>query len=250
MPKTFIVVPTYNERENLPKLVEQLFALDLPNLEILVVDDNSPDGTGQLVDELAAQNPRVHVLHRGGKQGLGTAYVQGFSKAMAMGADVVIQMDADFSHPVSAIPVMLDVLKDPSIDVVVGSRYTKGGKLDERWSFFRRLLSWWANVVWVGGILRTPIKDSTAGFRAWRSTTLRGMDLSRVRSNGYVFQVEITYIAARLGYKFKEIPIYFQDRRFGTSKMGVNVTFEAAVRTLQVRWRHRGLTPAMRAAEA
>ncbi len=246
MPKTIVVVPTYNEKENLPKLTADLLALPVSDLEILVVDDNSPDGTGQLADELSAKDARIHVMHRAGKQGLGTAYIQGFGVAMKnYGADIVIQMDADFSHDPKYIPGMLDALKD--VDVVVGSRYTPGGKLDEQWSVWRKLLSWWANVVWVGTILRTPIKDSTGGFRAWKRATLIGMDLSRVRSNGYIYQVEMTYIAARLGYKFREVPIYFADRRYGTSKMGLSVSIEAALRVFQVLWRHRALNPSKRA---
>jgi dolichol-phosphate mannosyltransferase len=248
MSKTVIVVPTYNEKENLPKLAADLLALPVSNIEMLVVDDNSPDGTGKVADDLSANDARIHVLHRAGKQGLGTAYIQGFRKAMSdYGADVVIQMDADFSHDPKYVPGMLDALSNPDVDVVVGSRYVKGGSLDERWSFFRRLLSWWANVVWVGFILRTPIKDNTAGFRAWKRATLQGMDLSRVRSNGYVFQVEMTYIALRLGYKFREVPIHFADRRYGTSKMGVRVAGEAAIRVFQVLWRHRALNPSQRA---
>jgi dolichol-phosphate mannosyltransferase len=247
MPKTIVVVPTYNEKENLPKLAADLLALPVADLEILVVDDNSPDGTGQLADDLSKTEPRIHVMHRAGKQGLGTAYIQGFGVAMnTYGADIVIQMDADFSHDPKYIPGMLDALQD--VDVVVGSRYAPGGKLDERWSVWRKLLSWWANVIWVGFILRTPIKDSTGGFRAWKRGTLIGMDLTRVRSNGYIFQVEMTYIAARLGYKFREVPIYFADRRYGKSKMGLSISLEAALRVFQVLSRHRALNPTMRAA--
>lgn len=247
MSHLFIVIPTYNEKENLPKLAADLLALPIPYLNLLIVDDGSPDGTGDLADELAAADPRIRVMHRTGKQGLGTAYIQGFGKALDYGADIIMQMDADFSHDPKYIAGMLEALRDNKVDVVVGSRYVKGGKLDERWSFLRRLLSWWANVVWVGVILRTPIKDSTGGFRAWKRATLIGMDLRRVRSNGYIFQVEMTYIAAQLGYKFREVPIYFADRRYGTSKMGLRITLEAALRVFQVLWRHRGLNPTQRA---
>lgn len=246
MPKVMVVVPTFNERENFPLLVKALFELPVPGLEVLFVDDNSPDGTGSLADDFAASDSRVHVIHRPGKQGLGTAYIQGFKWALAQNADVIVQMDADFSHSPSAVPSLVEKTKD--YDAVIGSRYTKGGKLDERWSFGRRLLSWWANSIWVRGILRTPVKDNTGGFRAWRRTTLIGMNLDRVRSNGYIFQVEITYIALRLGYKFCEVPIYFEDRRYGISKMGLKIQIEAALRVFEVWWRHHSLTTADRVA--
>jgi dolichol-phosphate mannosyltransferase len=244
MDKVVVVVPTFNEAENLPKLAADLMALPVPDLELLVVDDNSPDGTGRIADELAAANPRIHVLHRPGKQGLGTAYIQGFKWALAHDADVIMQMDADFSHSPSAIPAML--AKIASYDSVIGSRYISGGKLDEHWSIWRRLLSWWANEVWVRMILRTPVHDNTGGFRAWKRGTLIGMDLDRVRSNGYIFQVEITYIALRLGYTFFEVPIYFQDRRYGQSKMGIRIQIEAALRVFQVWWRFHALNATMR----
>ncbi len=247
MSKIVVVVPTYNEADNLPKLAEDLMALPVPGLELLVVDDNSPDGTGKIADDLAAKSGgRIHVMHRTGKQGLGTAYVQGFKWAINEGADVICQMDADFSHPTSALPEM--VKKIESCDAVIGSRYTKGGKLDERWGIGRRLLSWWANSVWVRVILNTPVADNTGGFRAWRRTTLLGVDLDRIKSTGYVFQVELTYIALQLGYKFCEVPIYFADRKFGTSKMSFKVQLEAALRVIQVRWRHHKLNASMRAA--
>ncbi len=247
MSKIVVVVPTYNEAENIPKLTTRLLALPVAGVEILVVDDNSPDGTGRLVDELAAADPHIHAMHRAGKLGMGTAYVQGFDWALQNGADIVIQMDADFSHSPEAIPAILDALS--GCDVVVGSRYVKGGKLDERWSFWRKLLSWFANSVWVRFILKTPITDSTGGFRAWKRATLIGMNVSQIRSNGYIFQVETTYIAHRLGYKFCEVPIYFEDRRYGTSKMGFAIQLEAAVGVFQLWWRYHGLKPSMRAQE-
>ncbi len=247
MSRVVVVVPTYNEAENLARLAADVLALPVPGIELLIVDDNSPDGTGKLADDLAAQSGgRIHVLHRPGKRGLGTAYIQGFKWALSDGADAILQMDADFSHPVSAIPEMVKKLE--TCDAVIGSRYTRGGRLDERWSIWRRLLSWWANSVWVRTILRTPVADNTGGFRAWRRSTLLGMDLDRIRSNGYIFQVEITYIALRLGYKFCEVPIYFADRKYGKSKMGLKIQIEAALRVFEVWWRHHGLTVANRAA--
>jgi dolichol-phosphate mannosyltransferase len=246
MTKTIVVVPTYNELENLPRMAEALLALPVPGLEVLVVDDNSPDGTGQRADELAAASGgRINVIHRPGKQGLGTAYIQGFRWALAHDADVIVQMDCDFSHDPQDVPRLLEAAKD--CEAVIGSRYVKGGRLDESWSVGRRLLSWWANRVWVGTILQTPVKDNTGGFRAWRRDTIIGMNLDRVKSNGYVFQVEVTYIALRLGYKFCEVPIYFADRKYGRSKMGLKVQIEAALRVFQVRARHHHLKPTDRA---
>ena len=236
--KVRTVIPTYNEAENLPRLVEELFALDIPTLEILVVDDNSPDGTGQIADQLASQHPdRVHVLHRAGKLGLGTAYITGFQYALKQGAEYVIQMDADFSHSPSYIPQFLQAIR--GYDVVIGSRYVAGGRLDEQWGWWRYFLSWWANSVYTRLILGLKVKDATAGFKCWRRATLEGIGLDRVRSNGYVFQVEMAYLTEKLGYRFLEVPIYFEDRRIGRSKMTGRVKVEAALRTWQIRWRHR-----------
>lgn len=249
MTKTIVVVPTYNEIENIPLMVEALLKQPVPGLEVLVVDDNSPDGTGQKVDELVAANPgRVYALHRPGKMGLGTAYVQGFGWALDHGADTIVQMDADFSHDPNDVPRLIEALKNA--DAVIGSRYVKGGRLDERWSFGRRFLSWWANRIWVGFILNTPVRDNTGGFRAWKRQTLLGMDLSRIKSNGYIYQVEVTYIALRLGYHFVEVPIYFADRKYGRSKMGPRVQMESALGVFQVRARHHSLNAQQRAVKS
>jgi dolichol-phosphate mannosyltransferase len=246
MPKTVVVIPTYNEVENVCPIVEALWGLGIDGLSVLIVDDNSPDGTGQLAADMARDNPdRLAVMRRPGKQGLGTAYKEGFRKALDMGADIVVQMDADFSHSPSYIPAMLEKL--PDYDVVVGSRYVPGGSTDKRWSLWRYLLSWWANSVYTRAILRTHQKDTTAGFKAWRRETLLGIDLSRIHSNGYDFQVEMTYVAERLGYRVLEIPIYFEDRRIGHSKMDVPVKIESALRVWDILWRHRALKPTMRA---
>ncbi len=245
--KTIVVIPTYNEADNLRPLAEALWGLGLDGLSILVVDDHSPDGTGDLAEALCREHPgRIDVLHRPAKQGLGTAYKQGFQRALDAGAEAIVQMDADFSHSPSYIPTMLDRLAD--YDVVVGSRYVQGGSTDRRWSFGRYLLSWWANSVYTRLILRTRQKDTTAGFKAWRRETLLGIDLSRIRSNGYDFQVEMTYVTERLGYRILEIPIYFEDRRIGQSKMDMPVKIESALRVWEILWRHRGLRPSMRAA--
>ncbi len=243
--KIIVVIPTYNEAENLPLMAAELWALDIAGLEILIVDDNSPDGTGEVADDLAKRRPgKALVIHRDEKAGLGTAYVAGFRQALDSGADLIIQMDADFSHSPRYIPTMLEHIQ--SCDVVIGSRYVGGGKLDEQWSIGRYLLSWWANSVYTQLILGPGIKDATAGFKCWRATTLWGIDLNRIRSNGYVFQVEMSYVAEKLGYRIVEIPIHFDDRRIGDSKMTLPIKFEAAWRVWEVWWRHRRLTPADR----
>lgn len=230
--KTTIIVPTYNEAENLEKLVAAVLALPLPDLNMLIVDDNSPDGTGEIAEQLSVKyEGRVKVMHREGKQGLGSAYIQGFQFAIADGADAIGQMDADFSHPIDKLMEMTETLE--SCDAVIGSRYVAGGRLDERWPVWRKALSGWGNF-YARTILGMPIRDVTAGFTFWRRETLQGMPLERIRSNGYVWQVEMKYVASRLGYTFKEIPIYFQDRRFGTSKMSFKIQMEAAIRTWQL----------------
>jgi dolichol-phosphate mannosyltransferase len=237
-PQLMVVIPTYNEAENLPAMVGELLALDLPGLAILIVDDNSPDGTGRIADELAQRHlDRMHIIHREGKLGLGTAYITAFKFALEQGADRIVQMDADFSHSPSYIPQLAEATDE--YDVVVGSRYISGGSLDERWSWWRYFLSWWANSVYTRLILGVKVKDATAGFKCWRRATLEGIGLDRVRSNGYVFQVEMAYLTEKLGYRFLEIPIHFEDRRIGRSKMTVPVKIEAALRTFQIRWRHR-----------
>lgn len=244
-----VVLPTYNEAENLECMLDALQALALPDTElsVLVVDDNSPDGTGRIADELAARHAgRVAVLHRAGKEGLGKAYVAGFAEALAGGAELVLQMDCDFSHRPQDVPRLLEAL--PGADMVLGSRFAPGGKVDENWAWWRKLLTWFANSLYVRLILGTVVRDATGGFRLWRRETLLGMDLpSRIRSNGYVFQVEMAFVAARLGYTIREIPIEFPDRVRGESKMNLSIQLEAASRVFDVRRRHRRLTPADRA---
>jgi dolichol-phosphate mannosyltransferase len=243
--KPFVVIPTYNEATNLPAMAQALWALPLPGLELLVVDDASPDGTGQIADELAAARPgQMRVLHRPGKLGLGTAYLQGFRQALELGADAIVQMDADFSHSPAYLPGLIAKLDE--YDVVVGSRYVPQGKLDEKWGRRRVWLSAWANL-YARTILGIRVRDATAGFKAWRRGTLLGIGLDRIRSNGYIFQVEMAYVAQRLGYRALEMPIYFEDRRIGQSKMTRRVQLEAAWRVWEVGWRHRRLTLADRA---
>ena len=236
--KTVIVIPTYNEAENLPAITSELINLTVDQLEILVIDDASPDGTGQIAECLTERHPgKFHVIHRSGKQGLGTAYIAGFTWALENQADYIVQMDADFSHSPGYIPQMLELMGD--FDVVVGSRYIRGGKLDQGWGWGRWFLSWWANSVWIRVILGLKTKDATAGFKCWRRSTLERIGLERIRSNGYVFQVEMCYLSEKLGFRIKEIPIYFEDRRIGQSKMSVPVKLEAALRVFEIRWRYR-----------
>jgi dolichol-phosphate mannosyltransferase len=226
--KITVIVPTYNEAENLPKLVSALFSLPLPELDLLIVDDNSPDGTGQLAEELGKQYPgRIDVLHRPGKLGLGRAYIAGFRHALKQGAEAIFQMDADFSHPIEKIPEMVAAIE--GCDVVLGSRYVKGGSLDENWPFLRKALSAWGNF-YARTILGLPIYDVTGGFRLWRREVLEGIPLERVKSNGYIFQVEMAYIARKLGFHFREVPIYFAERVRGKSKMNFRIQVEAAFR--------------------
>lgn len=235
-----VVLPTYNEADNLRAIAEALWALPL-DLSLLVVDDASPDGTGQLAAELTTAHPeQIRVIHRSGKLGLGTAYLEGFSQAIQAGAEVIIQMDADFSHSPHYLPELVAKLNE--YDVVIGSRYVPQGKLDERWEKGRVWLSAWANL-YARAILGIKVLDATAGFKAWRADTLRGIGLARVRSNGYIFQVEMAYLTQRLGYHALEMPIYFEDRRIGHSKMTIPVKLEAAWRVWEVGLRHRGLKP-------
>lgn len=246
-PKVIVVLPTYNERENITRIVPALFALNIPNFHLLVVDDNSPDGTGQILEDLAQEagyQGKLNVLHRAEKRGLGPAYIEGFKQALALGADCVIQMDADLSHQPKYIPRLLE--KARRFDIVIGSRYAAGGSVDEGWGPLRKLLSWWANRVYTPAILGVPIRDATGGFRVYQRECLIGMDLDQVKANGYVFMVELAFVAHRLAYRIGEIPIHFPDRQHGDSKMSGAIAFEAALRVWQIRFRHRKLKPADR----
>ncbi|MFI6846470.1 polyprenol monophosphomannose synthase [Kitasatospora sp. NPDC050467] len=228
-PKVVVVVPTYNERENLPVLAGLLADLELPGLNLLVVDDNSPDGTGDVADKLAADSPgTVGVLHRTEKDGLGRAYIAGMTRALEEGADVVIQMDADLSHPASVLPVMVETLLADDTAVVIGSRYVPGGSTAEEWPWHRKALSAWANF-YVNTILSLGVRDATAGFKAWRAETLRAIDLPSVNSNGYSFQVELNYRVVKRGLTIREVPIRFEERIKGASKMSLGVQVESAM---------------------
>ena len=236
-----VVIPTYNEAENLPSLVDNLFATSISNLKLIIVDDGSPDGTGQLAEELADRLPgKLTVVHRAGKMGLGSAYIRGFGVALSEGAEAVGQMDADFSHSPSYLPDFLAQLEH--WDAVFGSRYVEGGRVDERWSAGRVFLSKFGNT-YARVILRLQVRDSTGGYRIWRSETLSGMPLERIRSEGYVFQVEMAYVAQKMGFKISEQPIYFEDRRIGKSKMSLKIQLEAALRVWLLPYVYRGLHP-------
>lgn len=238
--QTWIVVPTYNEAENIGKMVSALLQLPVRDLAVLIVDDDSPDGTGSVAEELKRRYaPRVDVIHRKGARGLGTAYVAGFKEALARGAQFVGQMDADFSHSPQYLTRFFPMLND--YDVVVGSRYVPGGHTDRQWSRWRYLLSWWANSIYVRMILGLEVRDATAGFKVFRRQVLEAIGLDNVRSNGYIFQVELAYLTEKLGFQVLEWPIYFEDRRIGRSKMSVRVKLEAALRVLQIRMHYGAL---------
>lgn len=240
-----IVIPTYNEAENLPKLVSALFSLPL-ELRILVVDDNSPDGTGRIAEELARTHPgRVDVLHRPGKMGLRSAYLNGFQKILDGDAQAIIQMDADFSHDPAKLVEMARLLE--SSDIVLGSRYVRGGSVDEKWPLWRKWLSAFGNF-YARSILGLPLHDVTTGYRMWRAEALKQMPFERIQSSGYIFLVEMIYLAHCLEFKIGEVPIYFVDRRFGKSKMSLKIQIEAAVRIWQVLWNYRDLRKAGRLA--
>jgi dolichol-phosphate mannosyltransferase len=221
--RALIVVPTYNERDNVAEVVERFLAA-APSAELLFVDDNSPDGTGEVLDELAAANPRVHVLHRAGKLGLGTAYLDGFRWGLGRGYDYLVQMDADFSHDPAYLPEMLR-LAEQGADMVIGSRYVDGGGT-RNWGIGRKVLSRGGSL-YARTILGVKIRDLTAGFICWRRRALEAIDLGAVKSNGYSFQIEMKYRALRAGLSVVETPIVFEDRRVGQSKMSRAIFVEA-----------------------
>jgi dolichol-phosphate mannosyltransferase len=220
--KSLVVVPTFNEADNLRELVPRVLEQD-PGMELLIVDDNSPDGTGALVESLRETEPRLHILHRPRKMGLGTAYVDGFRYALERGYDLVFEMDADFSHDPDSLPAFLEAAKDA--DLVLGSRYLNGVTV-VNWPLGRLILSYGANL-YTRIITRMPIKDATGGFKCFRRETLEGIDLDRVRTDGYGFQIEMNFKVWRKGLRIKEIPIVFVDRRVGISKMNRKIVWQA-----------------------
>lgn len=221
--RVLVIVPTYNERENLPLITRRLREA-LPDVHLLVADDNSPDGTGRIADELAEGDDHVHVLHRSRKQGLGAAYIAGFQWGLREGYDVIVEMDADGSHQPEELHKLLDAVADGA-DLAIGSRWVPGGKV-VNWPAHRELLSRGANT-YVRVMLGIPVRDATAGFRAYRAATLEKIGLDAVESQGYCFQVDLTLRTVRHGLRVTEVPITFVERTIGASKMSFDVILEA-----------------------
>ena len=227
--KTIVVIPTYDEKDNVRPMAEAVLAQS-PDLEILFVDDNSPDGTGRIVDEMAKAEPRVHCLHRTKKEGLGRAYVAGFQEAMRLGADKIVQMDCDFSHDPKDLPRMIA----EDADLTIGSRYVKGGATPG-WPFKRRLISR-AGGVFIRTVTGMPVRDPTGGFKCWKRRTLEALDLPTVRSAGYSFQLEMNHRTWRRGFAIREIPIVFTDRARGYSKITPGIAVESVKIALRLRF--------------
>ncbi|NTV48298.1 MAG: polyprenol monophosphomannose synthase [Geobacteraceae bacterium] len=230
--KAFVIIPTYNEKDNVSSLTSAVLAQH-SDLHILFVDDNSPDGTGSLIDGLVAENERVHVLHRSGKLGLGSAYREGFKAALAMGADYLLEMDADFSHDPSMLLHFLTAIKDS--DLVVGSRYLNGVSV-VNWPIRRLILSYYASV-YARLVTGLQLRDCTSGYKCFRRSTIEAIDLSRVTSEGYSFQIEMNYLCMEKGFKITEIPIIFIDRHSGCSKMSGSIVREAVILVWKLRLR-------------
>jgi dolichol-phosphate mannosyltransferase len=239
--RTLIIVPTYNEAENLPSLLECIF-MYAPETDVLVVDDNSPDGTGNLVEEIGRHDVRVHLMRRPGKLGLGTAYIAGFKFAIAQNYDAAFEMDADFSHDPRHLPEFLRAIEHA--DLVIGSRYVPGGSTPN-WSFMRRLISGSGNI-FARFMLKIPVHDCTGGYRCYRRSVLEAIDLDSVQSRGYAFQIEMTYRVLQQGFRIVEIPITFMDRRLGQSKMSKKIIVEAFTYVLRTRFHRSSVTPPMK----
>jgi len=222
MEKSLVIIPTYNERNNVERLLEAVMGVD-ERIEVLIVDDNSPDGTGELADKIAASNPRVHVMHRKGKLGLGSAYRDGFRYALEYDYELIFEMDADFSHDPRYLPDFLEAIRDN--DLVLGSRYVSGVNV-VNWPMRRLMLSYGASY-YTRAITGMPIKDPTGGFKCFRRRVLESLDLNRIQSDGYSFQIEVSFKVWRKKFRIKEIPIIFVDRHSGTSKMNRRIVFEA-----------------------
>jgi dolichol-phosphate mannosyltransferase len=220
--RTIVVIPTYNERTNVTGIIPEILA-QAPDLEVLVVDDNSPDGTGPAVQEVADRDPRVHLLARPRREGIGPAYKAGFQRALAIGADRIVQMDADFSHPAATLPDFF--ARSEEYGLVLGSRYLNGITV-VNWPMDRLLLSYYGNA-YIRAITRLPVRDTTGGFKCWRRSALEAIEIASVRSNGYAFQIETTYRAWCKGVRMLEMPIIFMDRTVGESKMSKRISIEA-----------------------
>lgn len=239
--QTLIVIPTYNEAKNLPELARQLFALELSDVHLLIVDDNSPDGTANVAESLNSLYPgRMHLLRRKAKEGLGRAYVAGFKEALRLAPTYVVQMDADLSHPPASVPGLLAALNE--YDVAVGSRYVRGGGVAQGWGFGRKLMSQGGDA-YVRIVLGLPVHDTKSGFKAFRRQVLEAIDLDAVVSHGYIFQAEIVYRCLRMGYSVIEVPFIFHERRAGKSKMSLGVITEALWRSLWLRMHGKRIRP-------
>ncbi|MFH1598389.1 MAG: polyprenol monophosphomannose synthase [Patescibacteria group bacterium] len=230
---TFVILPTYNERKNIEELISKILALAIPGLQILVVDDGSPDGTGQLVEQFKQNEPKLHILHRQAKQGLGPAYLAGFRYVLDQGVDYIMEMDADFSHDPKYIPQLLLAAKQ--YDVVLGSRYIHGGGV-RNWGLSRRLISQFGNL-YARAILLSPVKDLTGGFKCFNKKVLESLDLDNVESLGYNFQIELTYKTLKKGFTIKEIPIIFTERKGGKSKFNMGIVLESFIKVIQLRFK-------------
>jgi dolichol-phosphate mannosyltransferase len=230
--RILVVIPTYNEAENIPQLIPAVLQ-QAPNLDILIVDDGSPDGTGAIIKKMMAMDSRLHIIERQGKQGLGTAYVRGFRYAIEHGYDFVFEMDADFSHNPNDIPVFLAKIQDA--DLVLGSRYIDGVRVLD-WPMNRLLLSYSANV-YTRIMTGLPIHDATGGFKCFRIAALKAINLDKIRSNGYAFQIEMSFKVWKKGFRILEVPIIFADRKVGTSKMSGNIVYEAVFMLMKLRLR-------------
>ncbi|MBI5575764.1 MAG: polyprenol monophosphomannose synthase [Deltaproteobacteria bacterium] len=228
--KPMIVMPTYNEGDNIERMARAILPMK-ENFHLLIVDDNSPDGTGEIADRLAKENDRVHVIHRPGKMGLGTAYIDGFRYALDTGMDYILEMDADFSHDPKYLPAMLEAMKDA--DLVIGSRYCDGVRVDG-WRFRRLLMSKFANM-FASYVVIIPVWDFTAGFKCYRREVLEKIDLDKIRSDGYAFQIEMKTYAYRLGFRIKELPVIFYGRASGDSKLSKGIAWEAFWTVLRLR---------------
>lgn len=228
-----MIIPTYNEKNNVEHIISEVLDSD-SRAEVLVVDDNSPDGTAEVVLDMQKENPKIHILQRSGKLGLGSAYIDGFKKALELEFDAVFQMDADFSHDPKYLPSFLDELENA--DVIVGSRYIKGVSVIN-WSLSRLLLSYFANI-YAKVVTGVPVNDLTGGFKCIKSEVLRSVDFSKFSSNGYAFQIELNYAFFSNGFKIKELPIIFVDREEGESKMSNSIVLEAIYKIWTYRFKN------------
>jgi dolichol-phosphate mannosyltransferase len=232
---SLVIIPTYNERENIRNIINAVFDIPEHSFDLLIVDDNSPDGTGAIVDEMIASMPdRLHILKRAGKQGLGTAYIAGFKWALEHDYEYVIEMDADFSHPVNKLVELRAACATGGADVSVGSRYISGVNV-VNWPMGRMLMSYYASF-YVRLVTGMKVRDATAGFVCYRREVLQSIDLDRIEFKGYAFQIEMKFTAHRMGFKIKEVPIVFVNRVLGTSKMNRSIFFEALWGVIKLRW--------------